>query len=97
MKIKIEDVVKWAKPHPVGGGKQTRIKSKNYTISIVGGRQGLYGDFENDFELAIFDGKNNFVTKYFKQSSDDVLAYLPAEEVEEIVDMVVGESDFQVL
>ena len=97
MKIKIQNIIEWAKTQPISGGKQTRIQSRNYTISIVGGRQGLYGDFENDFEVAVMDSKKNFVTKYFKNNGEEVLAYATASEVEEIVDMVVGESDFQVL
>ena len=48
--ITIKDIIEWAKPHPLDGGKMTRIYNDEIEFSIVGGRSGLYGDFENDFE-----------------------------------------------
>ena len=96
MTISIEQVKKWAKPHTTGG-KQTRIKSNGFLISIVGGAKGLYGDFEETFELAVLDKKNNFVTQYFKSVGDDIMSYISPSEVEEVLDLVIGESNFQVL
>ena len=48
--ITIENIIEWAKPHPLDGGKMTRIHNDEIEFSIVGGRSGLYGDFENDFD-----------------------------------------------
>ena len=43
------------KPHKVGlGGVQALMKLNNgYSISVVGGRRGLYGDGVNTFEVEI--------------------------------------------
>jgi hypothetical protein len=97
--ITIEEIKSWAKEHGVTpGGKQTLIYNDILEVSIVGGRTGLYGDFENDFELAIIDRKNrNFVTRFFVEGiNDDVLAYAPSNEIEKIVNQVFYKKDFQV-
>jgi len=57
--ITVENVIEWAKPHPLDGGKMTRIYNDDIEASIVGGRSGLYGDFEKDFEVAIIDKKDD--------------------------------------
>ena len=49
--ITIEKIKKWSKEHPNGGGRMTNIFNHKYELSIVGGRQGLYGDFEKTFEI----------------------------------------------
>ena len=48
--ITIDDIKKWAKPHPNtkfsgGTGKQTRFGNNKVEFSIVGGDTRLYGDF----------------------------------------------------
>ena len=95
----IDQIKSWGKDHRSSlGGKQTLLYNEQLEISIVGGRMGLYGDFENDFELAIIDRKErNFVTRFFVDGlQDDVLAYASGEEIEKIVNKVFHKQDFQV-
>ena len=96
--ITIENIIEWSKPHPLDGGKMTRIYNDEIEFSIVGGRSGLYGDFVNDFEVAIIDKKNgDFVTKFFyPEGSDDVIGYMKSEDVVKLVNQVLGKG-FQVL
>lgn len=95
--ITVENIIEWSKPHPLDGGKMTRIYNDEIEFSIVGGRSGLYGDFENDFEVAILDRKTgDFRTKFFKpELSDDVVGYMPKNDVVEFVNQILGKS-FQV-
>jgi len=81
-KLTIEDIISMAKPHNIGG-KRTVIENKRFILSIVGGCQGLYGDFENDFEIAIIDRKTgDFVTTLFEPTAtDDVMPYTEANVV----------------
>ena len=96
--ITIKDIIEWSKPHPLDGGKMTRIYNDEITFSIVGGRSGLYGDFENDFEVAIIDKKTgDFVTKFFyPEANDDVIGYMKSEDVEKLANQVLVKG-FQVL
>lgn len=97
--ITIEQIHQWAKPHPVGKkAKIVRLSNEDVLISIVGGDQGVYGDFENDFEIAIMDtDTKNFVTRhFFTELNDDVKAYASIEEVVRIVNMLM-KKNFQVL
>ena len=95
--ITVENIIEWSKPHPLDGGKMTRIYNDEIEFSIVGGRSGLYGDFENDFEVAILDRKTgDFSTRFFKpELSDDVVGYMPKNDVVEFVNQILGKS-FQV-
>ena len=95
--ITIDNIIEWAKPHPLDGGKMTRLHNKEIELSIVGGRSGLYGDFENDFEVAVIDRKNGeFVTKFFKpEVNDDVIGYMKKEDLEEFVNQIFKKG-FQV-
>ena len=95
--ITTENIIEWSKPHPLDGGKMTRIHNDEIEFSIVGGRSGLYGDFENDFEVAVIDRKNGeFVTRFFKpELSDDVIGYMKKEELEEFVNQIFKKG-FQV-
>jgi hypothetical protein len=95
--ITIENIIEWAKPHPLDGGKMTRIHNDEIEFSIVGGRSGLYGDFENDFEVAVIDRKNGeFITRFFKpELSDDVIGYMKKEDLEEFVNQIFKKG-FQV-
>jgi hypothetical protein len=95
--ITVENIIEWSKPHPLDGGKMTRIYNDEIEFSIVGGRSGLYGDFENDFEVAILDRKTgDFRTRFFKpELSDDVVGYMPKDEVTEFLNQILGKS-FQV-
>jgi hypothetical protein len=95
----IQDIISFSKPHPnsVVNARQTVMTDGKILLSIVGGAQGLYGDFENDFELAIMEvGERNFVTKYYvPEATDDVLPYQSAEEVEDLVNRIFPKG-FQV-
>ena len=104
--ITIEDIKKWSQPHPMskyltnggGNGRMSRFGNKEIEFSIVGGDRGLYGDFENTFEVAIFDRKsNNFVTRFFyPDANDDVIAWMDADKVEELVNSVIKREDLSV-
>ena len=105
--ITIEDIKKWSKPHPLAnvislkdrkGGRVSRFGNKEIEFSIVGGGQGLYGDFDKTFEVAIFDRKSNdFVTRFFyPEGSDDVIPYMESSEVEKLVNSVIKRKDLSV-
>lgn len=84
----IEDVLDSKVEHPLGGYKST-IQVGEYTVSIVGGRVGLYGDFINTFELAIFNKEIDFVTKDLVSSADDdVIGWLDKEELMDIINQI---------
>jgi hypothetical protein len=72
-------------PHPVGlGGVIAQMKLDNgYTISVVGGRQGLYGDGINTFEVAIFDRMNEMI---MLSENDQVLGWQTKQEVNGIIE-----------
>jgi hypothetical protein len=95
--ITVENIIEWAKPHPLEGGKMTRIYNDDVEFSIVGGRSGLYGDFINDFEVAIIDRESgDFITKFFKpELGDDVIGYMKGEEMAELVSQIMHKG-FQV-
>jgi len=62
----------------------------------VGGGSGLYGDFDEYFEVAVLNRKSNeFMTTYVFSVSDDVVAYLETEELVKTLNEVLGEN-FQV-
>ena len=104
--ITIEDIKKWSKPHPMskylgnggGNGRMSRFGTKKIEFSIVGGDRGLYGDFDTTFEVAIFDRKsNNFVTRFFyPEATEDVIPYMDADKVEELVNSVIKREDLSV-
>lgn len=97
--ITIEDIKGWSKPHPIGdGGKMTNIFNRKYEISIVGGTKGLYGDFNETFEVAILDTKNrNFVTVFFfPDNGEDVVGHMGGEQLEEFINSLFRNDDFQV-
>jgi|688.fasta_scaffold906404_1 hypothetical protein len=97
--ITIKDIQKWSKPHPIGkGGRMTNIFNRKYELSIVGGAKGLYGDFDETFEVAILDTKDrNFVTMYFfPEIGEDVIGYMNAEKLEELANSIFRNNGFQV-
>lgn len=97
--ITIKDIISYSKPHAnrMEGARQTVLSDGNIVLSIVGGAKGLYGDFENDFELAIIDeNTRDFVTKYYvPEANDDVLGYQDSTQVEHIANLLF-KKDFQV-
>jgi hypothetical protein len=96
--ITIEEIKKWSKEHPNGGGRMTNIFNRKYELSIVGGRDGLYGDFEKTFEIAVFDAKDRkFITRFFfPENGDDVVGYLSGKVLEDFANMIFRNDDFQV-
>lgn len=84
----IKDVLDSKVEHPLGGYQST-IQVGEYTVSVVGGRVGLYGDFINTFELAIFNKERDFVTKDLVSSADDdVIGWLDKEELMDIINQI---------
>jgi hypothetical protein len=96
--ITVENIIEWSKPHPFINGRITRISNKHIEFSIVGGGKGLYGDFVNDFEMAIFDKETNqFITKFFyPEATNDVIPYMSKEEMVKLTNKVIRSNDFQV-
>lgn len=99
--ITVSDIQEWSRPHPVvEGGRMTNIFSPKYEVSIVGGgKKGrLYGDFKNSFEVAVFSTKSReFVTRFFfPDNTDDVVGYLSSDNLEEFLNSVFRENNFQV-
>ena len=75
-------------PHPNGlGGVQCKIKTDNgYTISIVGGGIGLYGDGKTTFEVAVWEGD---IGDWVKLSTyDDVIGHVTIDTVHQIIDNI---------
>ena len=91
--ITIQDVVSLAVTRP-DGAKQTIIESDDFIISVVGGRQGLYGDFEKTFEMALMTkDRKTFVTRhYFPDLNDDVMGWKSSEETERIINDLISPS-----
>ena len=103
--ITIKDIIKWSKPHPMNSAmkgsteaKQSRFGNDIVEFSIVGGGSGLYGDFKDTFEVAIFDKETGkFMTKFFYPgATDDVIAYMSADDVVELVNSVIKRKDLSV-
>ena len=95
--ITVENIIEWSKPHPFDGGKMTRLYNEEIEFSIVGGRSGLYGDFVDDFEVAVLDRKTgDFRTKFFKpELSDDVIGYMPKDDMIQMLNQIL-KTGFQV-
>lgn len=90
-----EYIIHNSKPHSLALGGVDEYKSArqfidnigNYTLSIVGGAKGLYGDFKNTFEVALIDNEiGNFVTGKYSNNikSDDVMGYATIDEINEL-------------
>jgi len=88
--LTIENIRKKSKPHPTasmrgGDAKMYREYVGDYILSIVGGGQGLYGDFVNTFEVALIDTiTGDFVTSKYSSRGDDVLGWASIDEINEI-------------
>lgn len=95
--ITVDFIQKNAKPHNVGGFRINLYNDK-YSLSIVGGASGLYGDFKEDFEVAIIDPvTGDFITKlFFPENGDDVVGYMNKEDLERITNTLFKEGSFQV-
>jgi hypothetical protein len=98
--ITIEDIKNFSKEHRLGApARHTRIKNHLFEFSIVGGGPSLYGDFEETFELAIFDlnGKNFITNLVLDDVNDDVVGHMSKERLLELVNRFFRDGDFQVL
>ena len=87
-----EHIIKNSRPHSISrmGGEYKNARQYveqvgDYTLSIVGGGQGLYGNFKNTFEVALIDDTNGeFVTGKFCSKGDDVLANAGIDDINEL-------------
>ena len=94
-KFTIQDIIDMSVPHGYrDNGRRTAIETDRFVLSIVGGSQGLYGDFKDSFEVAVIDKKTgNFVTELFEpEATDEVMGYVPAEDVVRIANYFVQKS-----
>lgn len=90
-KLTIQDVFDRRKIMDFTSGFKSFFDFGRYSVSIVGGKQGLYGDFIETFEVAIIDNTDKkFVTKLFCGGTSDVLGYLSVDEVENILNIFTG-------
>ena len=93
-----ENIIQWSKPHSEdnAGSRITIIGNDFFDFSIVGGGRGLYGDFDKDFEVAVINRKTKeFMTTYIFSVNDDVVSYLPADELVTTLNEILGDN-FQV-
>jgi hypothetical protein len=98
--ITIDQIIELSQPHPLYGGTENgrilRLSNDKIMVSIVGGEKGLYGDFKNDFEVAVFDNSGSFITRFFfTDELDDVAAYVSGEMLLDFLNKVF-KSGFQV-
>jgi len=81
--VKFTDLI--FNPHPVhttDGVRATHKFFNGYTISVVGGGTGLYGDGVNTFEVAIFKPNGKF---YQYKESDSVKGWCTDAEITKIM------------
>lgn len=90
-----KDIFKKSKPHFSGEGRQSSFIFGDYCLSIVGGRQGLYGNFFDTFEVAVIHkDTGSFVTsdvlndEFFKGSKDDIIPYTDMDTVVKIINLM---------
>ena len=96
--ITIQNIIDWSKQHPVREeGRITVISNDSLSFSIVGGCNGLYGDFVNTFELAIINLETGaFMTNFFCPDDGEVVGYMSGKRLEELVNQIFRDKDFQV-
>lgn len=97
--ITIDDIISNSQEHYLygnNGGKVTLFTNNKIMVSIVGGSYGLYGDFEDDFEVAIIDKKSGeFVTSFFLPDQKDVVEYMKSDELVDLLNKLFH-NGFQV-
>lgn len=87
--ITLEFILNSAVPHSPLGGKQTIIQRGNFLVCIVGGMDGLCGDFETTFEVAVLDRYGNCVTdKVIPSATGDVVNWVDKEHLIEMVNTI---------
>ena len=96
--ITIKNIIDWSKRHPSCNGRVTVIYNSVVTFSIVGGDKGLYGDFVNSFELAIFNTETGeYLTNFFcPETVNDVIGHMPGDKLCELINKIIKNKDFQV-
>jgi hypothetical protein len=96
--ITIQNIIDWSKPHPLReGGRVTVISNNAVKFSIVGGCSGLYGNFVDTFELAIFNQETDeYMTNFFCPEDGEVVGYMSGKRLEELVNQIFRDKDFQV-
>ena len=92
--ITFEQVLEKSQRHPAGEGRMVRYETPQVIISIVGGRVGLYGDFNESFEVAIIDKKSgDFISdKLYSEycdSSGQIMPYVTREQMLKVVNELV--------
>lgn len=93
MRLKLTDEIiqSEAKIHPMGKGYQFTEDIGDYTLSIVGGAMGLYGNFKDTYEVALIDNTDGrFVTSFFgpRPYGDEVMPYANIDEINRLYDMI---------
>jgi hypothetical protein len=99
--LTLKDIKEMSQPHPLDSvilshmskARQYKKDFGQYQLSIVGGAQGLYGDFIKDFEVAVIDrDSGNFVTHMFsdRAESGGVLSYANIHEINQILKKIVS-------
>lgn len=96
--ITVQNIIDWAKPHRLGGKmRHLRIGNDNIEFSIIGGRDGGYGDFVKTFEVVVFNlDTNDYMTTFFFPDSEMVAPYISGDELVEIINQLNKKNDFQV-
>lgn len=66
-------------------------------FSIVGGGDGLYGDFVNTFEVAVFNlDSDDYMTTFFFPDAEMVESHVDGNKLVEIINQLNKKNDFQV-
>jgi hypothetical protein len=94
--ITFEDILKKSEPHLINGGRRVRYETPNIIISIVGG-SGLYGDFDETFEVALIDKKSgSFIsdTLYpeYNDSMGEIMPHITREQMLKVVNELMREK-----
>lgn len=95
--ITFEEVLKKSQPHPMGEGRMVRYETPHLTISIVGGVSGLYGDFDETFEVALIDKKSgDFISdalySEYCDSDGQIMPYITREQMLKVVNELMKEQ-----
>lgn len=95
--ITFEDILKKSEPHLINGGRRVRYETPNIIISIVGGGGGLYGDFDETFEVALIDKKSgDFIsdTLYpeYSDSMGEIMPHITREQMLKVVNELMKEQ-----
>jgi len=90
--ITIEEIKKNSQEHPLGG-RFVKYGNDKVIFSVVGGRQGLYGNFEDTFELAIIDvNSREFITKLILNVTEDICPWVDSEELVEVSNKILSDG-----